>query len=174
MSADLPAELDVWRAVSGRRRFSGRVALADLDRLASALNVDPKQLGSAEARYSIGFDRDPIAGPFAELETEADLPLVCQRSLEPFLLPVRISQRLGLISKEEQADALPEEYEPVLVPESGLLAGRDLVEDELILAVPAIPIKPGGAPVEASFEPTAEELAAASPFAVLAGLKPKR
>ena len=150
------------------------MALADLDRLASALNVDPKQLGSAEARYSIVFDRDPIAGPFAELEAEADLPLVCQRSLEAFLLPVRIRQRLGLISKEEQVDALPEEYEPVLVPETGLLAGRDLVEDELILAVPAIALKPGSAPVEASFEPTAEEIEAANPFSVLAGLKPKR
>lgn len=171
MSADLPVELDVWKAVAGRREYVGSLPLAGFTRLIEL--VESERAGDCRVGYRVGFDRDPLAGPFAELQVEADLPLRCQRTLEVFVLPVRLHQRLGLLIDEDAEAALPEGYEPVLVPASGLIAARDLIEDELILAVPVIPVGPGSAPVEVRFEPKAEEIAAANPFAVLSSLKPK-
>lgn len=173
MSADLPAELDVWRAVAGRREFCGRIGLVRLERLLPALGLDdPGRATAALVRYRVGFDRDPVAGPCVELEIEASLPLVCQRSLEPFELPVRVIQRLGLIRREEQEASLPDGYEPRLVDETGLLAVQDLIEDELILALPVVPIKPGSEPVVFGAGPGAQE--PPGPFAALETLRSGR
>jgi len=51
------------------------------------------------------------------------------------------------------------------------LRPADLVEDELILAVPVVPISPGSEALGQEWPATADEVAQASPFAVLAALK---
>lgn len=169
MSADLPEVLDAWRMVAARRGFEGRLPLASMDRLRGSL-VD----GEGEVRFSLDFDRDPLNVPYVELRIDAELPLECQRSLQRFLLPVALVQRLGLISDEADEAALPEGYEPLLVPADGLLHPASLVEDELILALPAVPVKPGSDPVEGDWTAPAEETRQASPFAALAGLRRER
>ena len=80
-------------------------------------------------------------------------------------------QRLGLIRDEADEAALPEGYEPLLVPADGLLHPAQLVEDELILALPTVPVKPDTDAIEQEWGADEEELRQASPFAVLAGLK---
>jgi len=60
-----------------------------------------------------------------------------------------------------------------LVEADGMLKPAELVEDELILALPVVPVSPDAEAVERDFAPTAEETAQASPFAALAGLKRK-
>ena len=173
MSADLPEVLDAWRMVAARRGFEGRLPLASMDRLRGSL-VD----GEGEVRFSLDFDRDPLNVPYAELRIDAELPLECQRSLQRFLLPVTLVQRLGLIraGQDTEADeaALPEGYEPLLVPADGLLHPAALVEDELILALPTVPVKPGSEPVEGDWSAPAEESRQANPFAALAGLRRDR
>ena len=106
-----------------------------------------------------------------ELQLEAELPLQCQRSLNRFLLPVRIGQRLGLVRDEADEAGLPPDYEPLLVPEDGQLQLLDIVEDELVLAVPPVPVAPGSEAVERDWPAQEEELAKANPFAALASLK---
>jgi uncharacterized protein len=60
----------------------------------------------------------------------------------------------------------------------GTLHPLELVEDELILAVPAFPVKPGSAEVEAVWnDATAEveeEQPRTNPFAALAALKGRK
>ena len=63
--------------------------------------------------------------------------------LKRFLQPVQLVQRLGLIREEADEAGLPEGYEPLLVPDDGMLRPAELVEDELILAVPVVPAMPG-------------------------------
>ena len=106
-----------------------------------------------------------------ELTIDAALPLECQRSLQRFLFPVSMVQRLGLIRDEAEEAALPPEMEALLVPEDGILRTLDLVEDELVLAVPAVPMDPELPAVELDAAPQQEELAKANPFAGLASLK---
>jgi uncharacterized protein len=169
MSAELPEILDAWRMVAARREFDGRVALAALPRLRDSL-LDAE----GEVSFSLGFDRDAMQVPYLELRIDAELPLQCQRSLQRFALPVRLEQRLGLIRDEDEEAGLPEGYEPLLVPADGMLRPLDMVEDELILALPVVPVKPGTEAVERDWPVSAEEEVRANPFAGLAALKKKQ
>lgn len=155
--------------VAARRGVEGRLPLSALARLRDSL-VDTE----GEVAFSIDFDQDALKVPYAELRIEAALPLQCQRSLQRFLLPVRIEQRLGLIRSEAEEAALPPGYEPLLMPEDGMLRAVELVEDELILAVPVVPVMPGSEAVERDWpadEAGAPEPERPNPFAALAALK---
>lgn len=152
--------------VSARRVFEGRLELAELPRLAGLLTD-----GKGEITYRISFDRDVMQIAYAELEVETALPLEWQRSFERFELPVRFDQRIAFIRDEAEEAALPEGYEAMLVDASDAISPRDLIEDELILAVPAIPVKPGTEAMEAEWAPDEEEAATANPFAALAALR---
>lgn len=161
-----PEAVDAWRAVAARRSFEGRVPLAAFARLQDLLFDAEGDVG-----YSLQFDTDALQIPYVELRVDADLPLECQRSLERFELPVRLVQRLGLIRDEADEAGLPAEYEALLVTDDGQLQLLDLIEDELVLAVPAVPVNPGSEPVEREFAAREDELAKASPFAALSSLK---
>lgn len=165
----VPETLDAWRQVTARRSYEGRVPLASLDRLAGLLDAP-----EGDAEFSLEFDRDSLGVPYVGLQVSAQLPLVCQRTLERFLLPVRIDQRMGLIREEAEEAALPPGYEPLLLDASGELRTFDLVEDELILAVPVVPVSPGTDAVEREWtDDGAGEPGLPNPFAALAALKKK-
>lgn len=166
MSAELPEILDAWRMVAARRGFEGTLALSSLHRLRDSL-VDT----TGEVRCSLDFDRDALQVPYVELRIAAGLPLECQRSLQRFVLPVEIVQRLGLIRDEADEAALPEGYEPLLLAEDGLLRPAELVEDELILALPTVPVMLGTEAMERDWPAGEEEKAQANPFAALSALK---
>lgn len=152
--------------VAARRSFEGRLPLSAMTRLQGLL-VDAE----GEVRYTIEFDRDALQVPYVELQIDVGLPLVCQRSLQRFVLPVSITQRLGLVRDEAEESALPPGYEALLVPEDGMLRAVELVEDELVLAVPVVAVAPGSDAVEREWPAQEEELAKASPFAALTSLK---
>lgn len=153
--------------VATRRCFEGRLPFSALKRLGGSLDV-----AEGDCRYMLEFGRDPLGVGYLELQLEAELPLQCQRTLESFRLPVRVSQRLGLITDESQEAGLPPGYEPVLLDAEGTLRPAELIEDELILAVPVVPVKPGTDVVEQAWPAeAAEEEPAPNPFAALAALK---
>lgn len=165
MSAALPDRVDVARQVQARRVYEGTLPLAAMPRLRGALAAT-----EGEVRYRAEFGKDELGVSYLGLRVDAGLPLLCQRSLEVFSLPVSIDERLGLIADESDEAALPPGYEPLLV-EDGVVNLAAVIEDELILAVPVVPTKPG-APLEwqdaADEEPVEKP---ANPFSVLAGLK---
>lgn len=162
----VPEAVDAWRMVAARKAFEGRIPLAAMARLRDGL-VDAE----GEVGYTMEFGTDALGVAFVELQVEAGLPLECQRSLRRFVLPVQLSQRLGLIRDEADEAALPPGYEALLVGDDGMLKPAELVEDELILALPVVPVSADVEEVEREFAPTADEVAQASPFAALAGLK---
>lgn len=156
--------------VAARRGFKGRLPLASMTRLCDALVDD-----EGDVEYSLEFDRDALQVPYVELRIDARLPLLCQRSLQRFVLPVQVSQRLGLLraGKDVEADeaALPEGYEALQVAEDGELRPAELVEDELILAVPVVPLDPESKAVERDWPIQPDEEMRANPFSALAALK---
>ena len=150
--------------VSARRYFEGSLPLSAFPRLASSL-IDTE----GECRFSLEFGHDAMNQAFVEVRAEADLPLQCQRTLERYLQPVRVMQQLGLITTEAQESALPEGMEPLLVPENAELRPVDLVEDELILALPVVPINPESSLPDAVWPHEDDDTP--HPFAVLSALK---
>ncbi len=157
--------------VSACRVFEGGLAVSGMPRLAAALVSD-----SGRCRYVAEFGRDALGTGYVELRLEADLELLCQRSLEPFVLPVQVFQRLGFITDEAQEAALPEGYEPVLLDAEGGVRLPELIEDELLLALPSYPVKPETDVLEVSWPPDVameEPEPTANPFAALVSLKHK-
>lgn len=172
MLTGLPDVIDAWRAVAGQRQFRGELPFPALPRLAESLARD-----EGTVRYVLEFGRDEFGVAFVALQAESNLPLVCQRTLEIFDWSVALSVRLGIISREEEEAALPPGYEPLLTL-SGELRPVEIIEDELILALPTVPVKPGmeGQGTWTALAPDAgEEDAGAAegenPFAALAKLK---
>ena len=166
MSAALPARVDVARQVQARYTYKGTLPLASMQRLRGSLASS-----EGEARYVVEFGKDGLGISYLALRVEAGLPLVCQRTLETFMYPVAVDQRLGLIASESDEAGLPEEYEPLLVAD-GHLGIADVIEDELILALPVVPLKPG-APLEWNdgSDEASTDMEPINPFGVLGSLK---
>lgn len=161
MSRGLPDQVDVWRMVSGRRCFSGHIALADLPRLQDSL---AHQDGTVA--YELAFDTDEFDQAYAELMVQGELPLICQRTLEVYRQPVTVSLRLGLIRREDEEASLLPGYEAFLVPPDGQIVPSDLIEDELILALPLVPARPDSV-VRRDEDDEEVQSEQAHPFAVL-------
>jgi len=172
MSVALPERLDASRMVQARRSFEGKLPIASFQRLRGSLAaVENGAKVEGEARYELEFGKDELGVAYLAVRVDADLPLTCQRTLEVYRQPVHVDQRLGLIGEESEEAALPPGYEPLLIPD-GLVNPADVIEDELILALPVVPLKPG-APLD-WHDGSEEETSEPNPFADLARLKKKR
>ncbi len=167
MSSVLPNLLDPWRAVDSRLVLVGRLPLSSLPRLRGSL-VE----ATGDARFRLAFSRDEAQRAVLRCEVVATLKLRCQRCLEALDHKVSTDTLLALVLRMDEERHLPEPYDPLPVSNESIRPG-DLIEDELLLALPQIPMH----------EPTlcARQLpdvdvarmqsGGASPFAVLAELK---
>ncbi len=118
----------------------------------------------------------PGSAPLMWLRLEAQCGVVrtCQRCLEPVVLNLVVDHRLRFVKGEAAAaklDAESDEDVLALEPTINLL---ELLEDELLLALPVIPMHEGCEPpvVTATETMGAAAAPASNPFAVLAALKP--
>jgi uncharacterized protein len=141
MPADWSRPVDVDRLADAGEIRETDLPLADLPRLVPALASTE---GTAHCR--IVFSR--------EVAVEARLGLRCQRCLKPVWLAVDDVSKVWLVTDPERADELDPGIEPTLAPE-GRIALRDLVEEELLLAVPLVPRHEG----ETQCAPTEEQAA---------------
>ena len=124
----------------------------------------------------------PVAGSEAQtwlhLAARARVWAECQRCLQPVALDLEVVRPLRFVAGEDAAAALDAESEDDVLALPRSLDLHELIEDELLLALPLIPMHnqcPQGLPMsvgEASVEAAAE--AAPKPFAALAALKRER
>ena len=146
MSKQYPDWVDPWKAAEGSRMFSGTMPLERMPRLLPLL-ASPE----GEAEFTVAFAFDKQTRVTIQIEVEARLPLICQRSLEPYLEPIKRRSLLGVVESLTEEAQMAENYEAVLV-QQGRLALADLVEDELLLGLPQVPRNPeyheGDLPVE--------------------------
>lgn len=164
----LPVQFNPIRYAEQRRLITGEMPLRGMSRLAELL------LDSSESvRVTLQCDIDSDGYRIVSGELATTLQLSCQRCLEPVRLPLQLTIALAAVMDERAAEQLPSHYEPLLLSADGSCFLRDLIEDELLLALPVITRHPEGAcpvkvvpPVVAS-----EAVSAAHPFAALAALK---
>jgi uncharacterized protein len=189
MSEALPASIDPWQAVARRAAFTGTIPLAVFPRLRGVLVEDVLREAPA-AEFTLAFERDSAKRPVVLGSVQAILPLECQRCLGVMEHRVTAEIRLMLTAGEAVAEP-PEPYEALPVV-ADRVAPLDLIEDELLLALPQIPMHPVGAcgageglasAVSESDSPRDKlgptsgneittETGRRNPFAVLAGWKP--
>ncbi len=134
MQRSLPDTVDLWRLAAENGQINGTMALGALPRLAAVPNhADGTVMVMLTARM------DNQGRRFVEGEVHAEIELVCQRCLGTLVLPLVAKVSLMLTRSESKAEAaLPEGYEALLIGEKRTRV-TDLVEDELLLALPQIP-----------------------------------
>lgn len=133
--------------------------------------------GSAMAR----FEFQQVEGsPAARLAVKATVQLRCQRCLQPFGCPVESHAQLAFVTGEAEAGAeagpVPEGWEAISVdPRRVVLA--DLVEDELLLSLPLVPMHadaadcgPAARVIDETEEEPREDTGTQRPFANLGKL----
>jgi uncharacterized protein len=152
MSREFPDFIDPWKSADGQREFRGTMPLKRMQRLRPMLAPEQeaaaagKEQGAEkvvwkDAGFHATFAHDEQGMVTIALEVNAELPLICQRSLVPYLERVERQSLLTVIEDIAEQETVPDSYEPVLV-EHSRLALQDLVEDELLLAVPQVPRNP--------------------------------
>lgn len=174
MSNGFPDSVDAWRMVNAARSFEGSLAVADLPRLCASLAAVRGRLSC-----QLAFGRDEMTVAFLHLQVQGLLPLTCQRTLEVFDWQLKVDTRLGLITREEDEAGLPAGYEPLLLPADGELKLADVIEDEVILALPVVPRKPEFDTEDewvwtSDAQASRPEPRQPNPFAALASLKQDR
>ncbi len=165
MSSALPKRVDLLRLARERAVLDGEYRLAELPRLSAACADS-----GGVVRARIALRRQEGAPAEADLRIQAAPVLVCQRCLEPVAWPLDVHAHWSLVREDRKTGGI-EGREPVVV-EPGDVSLADLIEDELLLALPLVPAHapercPATPVLEAGAEAAAAARRAASPFAVL-------
>jgi uncharacterized protein len=136
----MPGSLDTWyslrelESLADREvTLSGELDVRTLTRLTSLLHSD---VGSVSATLLFRQRRDGWLA--AVLDYRATVELVCQRCLEPFRHEVAQSVNVVIADSDSLPATVPDGFEPFELA-GGRLKPVELVEDELIVAIPLVP-----------------------------------
>lgn len=170
---DDPRNLDVAAAAAASASLSGRWPLSGFSRLIEGTPADSPAGG--DVTWSVHGQQRLVPGGDAEiwlhLAAQAPVGRECQRCLQPLMLDLEVSRSLRFVASEAVAAALDAESEDDVLALGDGLDLHELVEDELLLALPLVPTHaqcPQPLPRLAGDDKLE---AAAHPFAALAGLK---
>ncbi len=166
----IPEHIDPFRYAEQGLSLDGIVKVSEMQRLGANI-ADHDAIVTAKLQF--GRDEQQITFLHGHLETS--LNLRCQRCMEPFVYEIISDFSLGIVNTLDEANALPERYEPAMAVE-GSLALRDLIEDEILLNLPIIPRhEPEDCKVKLPVADSGEkEGKGANPFQILESLKEKR
>lgn len=186
--------VDVGLLTASRSAFAREYALADFARLGDGL---AKREGRAEAEFrfhaadwfapeGVSSEGGPEGAgrsaatklPALEGVVRARPWLVCQRCLNAYEQPLESAFRIAFVATEDDTANVPEGYEGVAAPH-GRAALADIVEDELLLALPLVPMHAtsgecAAEPATAAPEEAAPREVTQRPFADLRSLLGKQ
>ncbi len=152
--------------------LQGLIPLTGMDRLADSLC---HQNGGVE--IDLTFDIDPQGTKFLRGHLNTRLALECQRCMKAVETPIETDFSLGFVDSETVGKELSSEYEPYVLATPTVVL-RELVEDELILALPIVAFHPEDECDVAVLQhepeediPLPVEEKKPNPFTALAGLK---
>ncbi len=169
MSKGLPELVYPLQLARSGRSLQGQIPVARMWRLAETLCST-----AGEMVIDLRVRRGKHGGLCIQGEIQGELQLECQRCLQPFAWSANCAVRLGLIPTELSQAQLESGYEPVVAQEDSPLSLLALVEDELILALPIVPMHPENLCPNAVASGSAAEPgidAKVTPFAVLKHMK---
>jgi uncharacterized protein len=170
MLGRLPDSVDVHRHAGQGTIFHGTYPLARFARLGPLLQ---NTAGNVEAELEFGIDDDRVT--FVAGWVRGELTVLCQRCFTPLTIPVDARVSVGLAKDDDGARNLPEHYEPFLLSDDRNVALPELIEDELLLALPIVPRHSHEcAPTQiatAGIEDVAPQAKRENPFAVLKAVR---
>ncbi|MEN3294856.1 MAG: hypothetical protein V7642_4109 [Burkholderiales bacterium] len=160
--------IDAFEFCRLKERRDGETAVADLPRLADE-SVD--KFGTL--RWSLQGGSNSLGHPQLTLSMSGSVKLICQRCLSPFEFGIASDSALVLAEDEAGADAIDallDDDEVEVIVGSRTFNIADLIEDEVLLAIPSSP-KHEACPDKLLPDRPEKADEKVSPFAVLKNLK---
>ncbi len=183
INSRLPVQIDPIRLAAARQQLYGEIKISRFERLSELLT-------SSEGVVKVQFDFDVDIGNVHSGKVHcvtgslvAELSLCCQRCLQPMKWSLNTKVALAFVEHEHQIDELVVGYEPYLIESTPLML-NDMIEDEILLALPQVPMhdesvcKPAvkvnrsAEQVEVQDNTSQATAKRKNPFAVLADIKP--
>lgn len=167
-----PSALDIGAFAATGGRLEGRAPLAAFRRLLDGAEA----AGDREVAWQATGATLPVEGagrcPALVLAATATVVVACQRCLQPLELALVVDRPIAFAPDEESAARLDEANEIDVLAMPGRLALRELLEDELILAMPLVPRHDECPEAPRLIDPDDAAMGPAeSPFAALAALR---
>lgn len=170
-----PDSLDIQAFARSDDTLGGHDPLSRYPRLVEDLTGSPEGRtvewnAQGEWRVATGS----AGQPWLHLSGSTVLPMTCQRCLQPVDMPVEFETDFRFVADEATAEAEDDESEEDLLVMRRDFPLRELIEDELLLAMPPVPLHET-CPVTLPTVAEGADFAAAEeerghPFAILAGL----
>lgn len=171
-----PDRLDVKAFAQAQAHIEGQDPLTQFNRLvleAQGPHEDVHVRWAAQGELRAEAGADPQV--WLHLHVEVQLPMVCQRCLTVAPIALNVDRSFRFVADEATAEALDDESEEDLLALSREFQLRELMEDELLMELPVVPMHdacPQAVPLASSdedFEQANGEKP--NPFAALAGLR---
>ena len=165
----IPPHVDPRKLADRGITLTGELLLADFSRVCELL-TDTAGL----VRVAFEFSRDEQKVAVMQLKLESEVRMICQRCLDEAVIPVSGEFLYAVVTPGTDALHMPKGYDVLEVGEEplDLLA---LIEDELLLTLPIVPMHP---PEECQqpaglleSETSKNAVKRSNPFSVLAQLK---
>lgn len=170
-----PQRFDPQRLAARGDTLAGEFDTGMMPRLSEVLaRAEP-----APVHFEVSARRDEARRLVVTGSARATLQCVCQRCMEPVALAIDAEFSLAVVADEDAARHLPAELDPLLLESGAEVNLPALLEDELMLALPPVPVhaEAGECGERARYVGTAPENEFDSgeerqnPFAVLKKLK---
>jgi uncharacterized protein len=170
-----PSRLDMAAFAKRGGFLQGEHSLQAFGRLVDQMHSEPTSeapvpvVWSASGEVVSGRAGNPEI--WLSLKVDTRVRLVCQRCLEPVFADLAVDRRFHFVEGEQQAAALDAESDDDVLTLSRRLNLIDLIEDELVLALPLVPRHPDCALRHAGTANTEGTETPVNPFEVLSGWK---
>jgi uncharacterized protein len=176
-----PLRLDVPAFAREAGQIEGSWPAEDLPRFAEAGAPEAPARDWPAVKWQLRGEQRGVQGGAAEvwlhLSLQAEVRPTCQRCLKPVALPLGLSRWFRFVSDEAQAANLDADSEDDVLVWSRAFDTREWMEDELLLALPIVPLHeqcPEPLPLPAAATVALEAaVERPHPFALLQGLKDK-
>lgn len=141
--AFVPEKLDVAALAHDAASLAGEWPSASLQRLADSAAPEAPATGWPALRWSLhGEIRQPKGGKpqtWLHLTASGEAALTCQRCLKPVREGIAIDRWIRFVDTEAEAAALDIDSDDDVLALPRHLDARELIEDELLLALPLVP-----------------------------------
>jgi uncharacterized protein len=138
-----PDHLDVRAFAQNAAQLSGELLLSKLDRLSKDLYAVDADLALKKVSWIARGGSVPVIGGIAQswlyLDIKGHVPLQCQRCLQAMQEPIAQTSSFRFVRDEAQASAQDDDAEEDLLVASKQFNLLELIEDELIMALPFAP-----------------------------------
>jgi uncharacterized protein len=178
MSAEsTPRKLNLMVWAQTGEAASGRTDVLELPRLRADLDLSGPPAPPIQWQAQVQ-QREQTGGPpqlWLHLLAQARLPLSCQRCLKPAEQSLEVDRWFRFVESEEVAQAEDDDSPEDLLVFEPLFDLLELLEDELLLDLPLVPMHEScpQPPVPGRSDPVEELADKPHPFAALAQLKKK-